>query len=148
MLEPYSHTKCTNLRKLAFNTMYTSKILFEETKQNRKPLLSMPKTYERGTSHSRQLTPSAMQNKSTSIRQKVRHVGIHSSSISCLLCPSPTAIEVRLQKASDIPKYVHCKFSYTCIHMPFFEWSPFFLSLHECKANVCWNWIFGWKSQG
>jgi hypothetical protein len=66
---------------------------------------------------------------------------------SCLLCPSPTAIEVRLQKASDTPKYVHCKFRYTCIHMPFFEWSPFFLSLHECKANVCWNWIFGWKSQ-
>jgi hypothetical protein len=77
MLDPYSHLKCTNLRKLVFNTIYTSKILFEETKQNWKPLLPMPKTYERGTRHFGQSTASAMQNKSTSIRPRVRHVGIH-----------------------------------------------------------------------
>ncbi len=73
MLEPYSHIKCTNLRKLVFNTMYTSKILLEETKQNKKPLLPMPETFKRGTSHSGQSIASAMQNKSTSIR----HVGIY-----------------------------------------------------------------------
>jgi hypothetical protein len=70
-----------------FNTMYTSKILFEETKQNRKPLLSMAKTYERGTSHSRQLTPSAMQNKSTSIRRKVRHVGCKTKATFLFVVP-------------------------------------------------------------
>jgi hypothetical protein len=77
MLDAYSHIKSTNLRKVVFNTMYTSKILFEETKQNRKPLLPMPRTYERRTSHSRQSTASDMQNKSTSIRPRARHVGIH-----------------------------------------------------------------------
>ncbi len=45
--------------------------------KNRKLLLPMPKTWERGTSHSGQSTASDMQEKSTSIRPKVRHVGIH-----------------------------------------------------------------------